>query len=397
MFMFFKRNSGAPHCPFIYVSEEGLSEGAESYHAAMDVVDYVNAVMHASLYKVGEFPEEAYALYAADYYIGQVKNGGHSQYISNDRNSLAAESTIPYAIGGLELIGCKPFAECLKDMQTWMKRNPDEAAAQNGFTVRAEALEALDKRFFALDEEVYYGAVRAWLAQSPMVRALPSADLQTMLDAVKEANHRYHDRYRVNCSAALDAGLSNDTIAVYRACAAGVTTHGQLFNVEYIARGQPSSLLQHRIDDDFTRPEHQLWQMQTSTGWMYGQIDGEMVQLFVQEPETNKYHLLFHCALDRAKRQMAVAARQKPARFVQHLLGEHDPEDAAANLGFVDSEPEGLEVVAYSVFTGKGAQYVLGVTDVSAGLYSFPERKELAVVRGKAFRSLLREDHTRLV
>lgn len=397
MISIFGHKPGRPHCPFIYVSAEALAGGDNYYDAAQDVVDYTNAVFHDSLYKLGEFPHEAYALYLADYYVAEVKNGGHSRYLGNDRNSLSSTSSLPEALGGLDMIGCKPYADCLRDLQKWVKGNPKEAAAQNGFNVRADALEELDSRFFALDDKVYYEEVKNWLRDSKMVRALPSSDLPAMLAAVKEKNPLLATRKRVNYSAALDAGLTHDTIAVYRACASGITTHGKIFEIQSIFNGQPSPLLRNRIDDDFMRPEHQLWQIVANTGTLYGQVDGDMVEIYARNPEDGKYGLMFECPLERAKRQIKVASGHRPARFAQRLLQMYSPEDLPAFLSFLDPEPNPKDIVFYGVSTQGKKQYQLAMTNVSAGLFTWPERAPLAVVNGKEFKALAREDHSKLV
>ena len=86
-------------------------------------------------------------LYLLDYYQGQVGNGGHSQFIGNSGVHLA--TNITHATRGAAWLGLTETEEILHAMAEWIAANPDEAAAQNGFSNRAAALDDLDTRLYA--------------------------------------------------------------------------------------------------------------------------------------------------------------------------------------------------------------------------------------------------------
>ena len=120
MLGFLKRKPTA-HIGEILVSEEALSDKAETYDAVQDVVDFTNAAMHTALLNESEFPVEATQIYQADYYVAQVKNGGHSQYLSNGAQNFAF---MDHALAALKMIGCLPYAACLRDLQDGARAKP---------------------------------------------------------------------------------------------------------------------------------------------------------------------------------------------------------------------------------------------------------------------------------
>ncbi|MEY1557750.1 DUF4375 domain-containing protein [Yoonia sp. R2331] len=134
--------------------------GGRVVDAVQAHVNYVNA-----LYGAGYDPHsilESYAdLYLLDFYVGQVNNGGHSQYIGNSGARLKSE--LPRALRAARMIGSDGLAAVLERCAGWIDGNPNEAVKQNGFSERAEALEECDKAFFAL--QLSDNEMRAFLNQ----------------------------------------------------------------------------------------------------------------------------------------------------------------------------------------------------------------------------------------
>lgn len=101
-----------------------------------------------------ELPPDLRATSALGYYIGNVLNGGHSQFVGNAFNYFgvgparmlrdAAEAARAYRLPQtLSVIG---------QAQAWLAANPEEARRQTGFTGgRAPALDPLDKALMAAD------------------------------------------------------------------------------------------------------------------------------------------------------------------------------------------------------------------------------------------------------
>jgi len=111
---------------------------------------FVNYVNH--LYEAGFGPDTInpdYAdLYLLDYHNAQVHNGGHSQFVSNSREHLF--ENITRAIRAAHMIGLPSLAGIIEQCETWCRNNPDEAAQQTGFDVRASELDALDTALYRL-------------------------------------------------------------------------------------------------------------------------------------------------------------------------------------------------------------------------------------------------------
>jgi hypothetical protein len=139
------------------------------HHLPAATVEYVNDVQAAGMYARSELPAKALQAYHADFYLAQVRNGGHSQFIANAGELLPI--AVADALAGLEAMGAGAQHQVLSDMAAWVEANQDEARAQNGFSVRAKALDELDTRFLAADSEKPLTNLAArWIASWPELR-----------------------------------------------------------------------------------------------------------------------------------------------------------------------------------------------------------------------------------
>jgi hypothetical protein len=151
------------------------------------VVDFVNAVQRRGVYARHEMPAIAMQAYHADYYLAQVNNGGHSQFIRNAGKLLPTTSAD--ALAGLEAMGARAHRQILSEMIAWAKANPKEAAAQNGFSVRADALDALDERFGAAERDGSMTALSAkWIAGWPELRAVAREQYDAEIERLAQVN-----------------------------------------------------------------------------------------------------------------------------------------------------------------------------------------------------------------
>ncbi|MGV7215459.1 DMP19 family protein [Bradyrhizobium sp. UFLA05-112] len=62
---------------------EAASNPEKAYYLTCAIVDFVNAIQRVGIYARHEMPAVAMQAYHADYYLAQVNNGGHSQFIGN--------------------------------------------------------------------------------------------------------------------------------------------------------------------------------------------------------------------------------------------------------------------------------------------------------------------------
>ena len=139
--------------------------GEDDYALVGAVVDFVNAMTGPGYYRRDEFPQKAMQVYHADYYLAQVNNGGHSQFIHNTGGN--APFTFADARAGLGAMGAPHLAH-LQAMIDWIAANPQEASRQNGFDNRAVYLDELDKAFYKTeDEQPMIGLSTRWILSWP--------------------------------------------------------------------------------------------------------------------------------------------------------------------------------------------------------------------------------------
>jgi Domain of unknown function (DUF4375) len=166
---------------------DAASQPDKAYLLAAAVVDYVNDLMRAGVYTRHEMPAAAVQAFQADFYLAQVNNGGHSQFIRNAGSTLPTACTD--ALAGLEAMGAQAQHRILADMMAWMKANPAEAAAQNGFSVRAARLDELDKQFYAVEREMPMTQLSArWIASWPELRVVAAEQYPAAIDQIAQLN-----------------------------------------------------------------------------------------------------------------------------------------------------------------------------------------------------------------
>ena len=125
--------------------------------------------------------------YHADYYLAQVNNGGHSQFIGNSGELL--RTITADALAGLEAMGAKAQHQILFEMAAWAAANPADAGAQDGFGVRAEPLDGLDKRFYAAESETPIAPLAArWIAWWAELRIVEDDRYASAIAEIATAN-----------------------------------------------------------------------------------------------------------------------------------------------------------------------------------------------------------------
>ena len=130
------------------------------YEPISVLVHYVNGLLTLGVHDT-QMPRYLIDLYALDYYQGQVRNGGHSQFIGNSGNTLS--QNMQHALRGATLLKLDAVTQILTECRDWCDAHPDECEQQNGFSERAAPLELLDSRLYAVeyDDAGYAGFVAA--------------------------------------------------------------------------------------------------------------------------------------------------------------------------------------------------------------------------------------------
>ncbi|MET4688694.1 DMP19 family protein [Sinorhizobium fredii] len=154
----------------------------DSNHIAIDlvatVVDFVNYLFAHGLYRSEELPLHLMQLYHADFYVTQVNNGGHSQFIHNC--GARAQTIFINAQAGLSAMGAIHQADLIRELAVWAAANPDKASAQTGFAGgRDPMLDRLDTLFAEVQaNDPATRRAAAWIRTWPDVRFTEPAELR---------------------------------------------------------------------------------------------------------------------------------------------------------------------------------------------------------------------------
>jgi Domain of unknown function (DUF4375) len=184
------------------------------------VVDYVNEIQRSGVYARHELLAVLMQAYHADYYLAQVNNGGHSQFIRNTGAMLP--TTGADALAGLGAMGARAQHQILAEMMAWVKANPEEAAAQNGFSVRAPLLDQLDKGFYEAERQTPMHELSAkWIAGWPELRVVavdqyageierlaqlnPHLEARRIWHSVRQLGFQMSDKLQITIAAACGA------------------------------------------------------------------------------------------------------------------------------------------------------------------------------------------------
>jgi hypothetical protein len=153
------------------------------------VIFYVNTAVRSGGFPYAQLPRDAARLYWMDYYVAQVRNGGHSQYIYNSELSLIGLS---YAREGFVEAGMNPLVAVFDDFLAWLKHNRERAQEETGFGAVAHELKAFDQRLYDFGSGPYSKAVAAWIMGWPGLRIVAPDDRVASIErAIDDAYSRH--------------------------------------------------------------------------------------------------------------------------------------------------------------------------------------------------------------
>jgi hypothetical protein len=149
---------------------------SHAHEVVQEIVAFVNAVSGEGLYERSEIPASALQAYHADFYLAQVNNGGHSQFIANSGRNLA--HVLSDVRAGLVAMQAKAHLSVFEQMAAWVAQNPDEVPKQTGFEGgRAPHLDRLDKQFYEAERASPMAPQSArWIASWPELKLVDDAD-----------------------------------------------------------------------------------------------------------------------------------------------------------------------------------------------------------------------------
>ncbi|WP_316015043.1 DUF4375 domain-containing protein [Roseobacter sp. HKCCA0434] len=177
-----------PRLPGVPVAAEAVATIDTAPHDLIgSMIDSLNALRDQALYRFEELPPQTVQAYYSDYWLAQVLNGGHSQFL---HNSGRAPEIFEAVDGGLAAMGASEHRAIFARMRDWAATHPDEAAAQTGFSGgRASELDELDSRFYDLENLTPLAPILArWLAATDALRPVPRADIPQAIAAAARAN-----------------------------------------------------------------------------------------------------------------------------------------------------------------------------------------------------------------
>ena len=152
------------------------------------LVNDVNAMTSTGLYRIDEIWPELIGLYYLDFYVAQVRNGGHSQFTHNARSNF--QQVLDAVEDALSNTHMPQVSEVFDAYRQWCLGNPKLITEQTGFTGgRAPELDELDQQLYsALDKVVYPSPLAGSVSKWGFVRALPDDEYTSARAALLEGN-----------------------------------------------------------------------------------------------------------------------------------------------------------------------------------------------------------------
>jgi Domain of unknown function (DUF4375) len=384
--LFRKRSTATLRVPQLVVTAESLQDGASPYTFAHDVHKYVTVALLHAHYRPEEIPEEGLWIYFASYYIGQVPNGGHSQYLHNSSRKIAQREL---ALRGLQLIGARNAEVCLKEMLKWAAANKAEANRQDGFQVRSGALDQLDSKFYAAKAaEEFYSKLNDWGKKSKTIRTVPAVKLPDEFGPMVAGNPSFDERKREAVIKVLNTALTAHYLGHFIYTLSSVRS----------ATGIPIELMglgAGRFGMNPLDAKEPVWTLKTTAGDFEGFMSHEFV-VVVEPGGTDRKPISKRKNIAIEGRMLADAAIKlhktlAPAACADELLARLSSRPRLRNLwslGFQPHPPKGGPQFNFEVRTENGPSYSMTVSSQTACLMELGTDRPIAKIEGRELQGL---------
>jgi hypothetical protein len=175
----------------IVVPERVLAPGVNAADLLAAVETFMIRGRDEGCYNADEMEPDLGVLYATNYYVSQVSNGGHRQFVHNSRME---SQTVDTAIKGLNSVGMPELSGCLSRLKADLeaKLTPD--------------YDDLDKVFFARSS-AYPAAMHAWIR--PKVKGLSPRKYAAHMARLVARTDARQARYEVRMAIGWQAALCN--------------------------------------------------------------------------------------------------------------------------------------------------------------------------------------------
>jgi hypothetical protein len=172
---------------------------AEPGRLVRAVVQFVNEMYQQGAWRVDEQVPEAQQVYSSDYYLAQVNNGGHAQFIWNNRTYLY--QTCQTMLQGFRAMKAPQHLKIAEDLVQWLQASGARAFEETrlvGAGRRAPILDVLDTRFFALEKATPMTAIsEAWIRSWPSLRVVGDAAYPAALAKIAARNPKRESRQAI--------------------------------------------------------------------------------------------------------------------------------------------------------------------------------------------------------
>lgn len=167
---------------------------SDPYPMVQSIVDFTNHLTQVGRFNRTEIPTAAMQAYHCDFFLAQVLNGGHAQFVGNSGALLGP--ILDDVVAGLQAMGAQDYLTSVQVMVDWIAANPEEASLQTGFTGGiAPELKALDAPFFEMNRaQPLQRHIADWIAAQPNLKVIDDMSLPTALSAMMQMNPEYETR-----------------------------------------------------------------------------------------------------------------------------------------------------------------------------------------------------------
>ena len=146
------------------------------------ISEFVHDVIRVGAYLPHELPPKAMLVHHIGYYVGQVSNGGHAQFIGNSGETF--QTVAAGALNGLKAMGAKGQHQVLAEMVAWTAANSEEVRE-----ARAKALSGFDKRFYAAEAEAPIETLAGrWISGWPELRIVEDDRYASAIEEIAALN-----------------------------------------------------------------------------------------------------------------------------------------------------------------------------------------------------------------
>ena len=199
-----------PHLDLIVVPRSAMDAlESDPDKIVQSVINYTNFLLSRGHYKRNEIPHEAIEAYHCDYYLAQVLNGGHAQFVGNSGKNRV--HTVADTLKALDAMEADDYLDLADRMADWVKDNADLADSQTGFEGGiADALSDLDNPFFELNEATPLRPMLAqWIAGLDIVQVVDDQDMPRVLEGIARLNGLREQRNRTARIVGIEDKIAN--------------------------------------------------------------------------------------------------------------------------------------------------------------------------------------------